>query len=82
MVFDENFAMLVTEIRKHRSGLAVCPSAQPGVDVEAILLEFCENDFYQEDYQAITSYFAADYVSYENVVENIREIVKSRMFKE
>lgn len=82
MIFDDEFAKLVKQIRVQRAGMVICPSAQPGVDVEAILLELCDNDFYKEDYRAITSYFAADYVSYGDVVENIRDIVESGMFKE
>ena len=82
IVFDETFGKLVTEIREHRAGMPMCPSAQPGVDVEAILTGFCDAGFYQEDYQAITSYFAADYVSYEDVLENIRNIVNSGLFRE
>ena len=82
IVFNEAFGKLVAEIREHRAGMQVCPSAQSGVDVEAILTRFCDEDFYKEDYQAITSYFAADYVAYEDVIENIRKIVKSGFFKE
>lgn len=28
------------------------------VEISTVMLEFCDNDFYREDYQAITSYFA------------------------
>ena len=41
-----------------------------------IIKEFCDNDFYKEDYQAITSYFASDYVAYEDVVKNIYEVAQ------
>ncbi len=60
----------------------MCLSAQVGVDVEEILTKFCDEEFYKEDYQAITSYFAADYVAYEDVIENIWKIVNSGFFKE
>ena len=53
-----------------------CPSAQKDVDVSEIIMEFCGNAFYREDYQAITSYFAADYVSYEEVIENIKRVAQ------
>lgn len=81
VVFDDAFRMLMKDVRKHRAGMALCPSAQPEVDVEEILTRFCDEDFYQDDYLAITSYFAADYVAYEDVIENIRDIVRSGILK-
>lgn len=80
MKFDDEFITLINEIREHRAKMPKCPSAKEGVDVTAIITEFCDNDFYKEDYQAITSYFAADYVSYEDVVKNILGIVELKMF--
>lgn len=50
------------------------------IAVTAIILEFCNNDFYKEDYHVITSYFAADYVSYGDVISNIRQIAESGIF--
>lgn len=80
MVIDEALDKLVKEIRAHRAEMRVCPSAQEGVDVAEILLEFCNNDFYKEDYQAITSYFSADYIAYEDVVDVIRKLAQSGLF--
>lgn len=68
------------EIREHRDSMKSCPSAKEGVEIYAIIEEFCGNDFYKEDYQAITSYFATDYVSYADVVENIRRIAREQCF--
>lgn len=79
--FDDAFFKLVKEVRTHRAGMSVCPTAQPGADVPKLLLEFCDNDFYKEDYQAITSYFATDFVSYEDVIECVRGIAQSGVFK-
>lgn len=81
MTFDEAFGILVREVREHRSKMSICPSAQEGVDVAAILLAFCNNDFYKEDYQAVTSYFAADYVPYEETMAVIRELAESEWWK-
>ena len=81
LTFDEVFDQLVQEVREHRSKMPICPSAWDGVDVAAILLEFCDNDFYKEDYQAITSYFAADYVPYEETVAVIRRIAESESWR-
>lgn len=81
ITFDEVFEKLVLEVREHRSKMSICPSAQEGVDVAAILLEFCNNDFYKEDYQAVTSYFAADYVPYEETVAVIRKLAENGWWK-
>lgn len=78
--FDDEFRKLIPEVREHRSHIAVCISARDAVDVAAVVKEFCDNSFYREDYQAITSYFAADYVSYEEVVANIRKLAQSGLF--
>ncbi len=78
--FDKVFLELVKETRAHRAKMSICPSAQEGVDVNAVITEFCNKEFYREDYNAITSYFAADYISYEDVIENMRKIAESNVF--
>lgn len=80
MKFDESFVKLVEETRAHRAKMPVCPSAQEGVNVPAVIREFCDKEFYREDYHAITSYFAADFVAYEEAVGNIRKIAESGVF--
>ncbi|MCM1258152.1 MAG: nucleotidyl transferase AbiEii/AbiGii toxin family protein [Roseburia sp.] len=79
--FDDKLAALVKEVREHRSRMQICPSAQNTVDVPAVILEFCDNSFYKEDYQAITSYFVGDIVSYEDVVGQMRKLATSNLFK-
>ena len=54
--------------------MSVCPSAKEGVDISAVITEFCENSFYEDDYQSITSYFTEDFVSYEDTIKNMRKI--------
>ena len=78
--FDDAFIKLVREAREHRAGMEICPSAQENVDVSAVILEFCDNAFYKEDYETITSYFAGDQVSYAEVIEQMREIAQSSLF--
>jgi hypothetical protein len=60
--------------------MPVCPAAQKGVDVPEIMQKFCEEDFYKEDYQAITSYFTADYVTYEDARDEIWKLAISGLF--
>ena len=80
--FDEKFSILVGEVRKHRAQMSICPSAMPGVHVPEIITQFCDNDFYEKDYEDITSYFSADYVSYKDTIAKMREIAAGSLFIE
>lgn len=80
MQFDDAFIKLVLEVREHRAGMKICPSAQENVNVSAVILEFCDNAFYKEDYEAITSYFAGDNVTYAEVIEQMRKLAQSPLF--
>lgn len=74
--FDNDLKVLIGEVRKHRAEMSICPSAKEGVEISAVIQEFCDSDFYREDYQAITSYFADDLVLYEDVINNIRNLAR------
>jgi hypothetical protein len=65
---------LYEEIREHRKKMEICPSAKDGANVSALIREFCDKDFYKEDYQAITSYFSDDFVAYEDTIEQMRKL--------
>ena len=78
--FDDGFAVLIGEVREHRSRMQVCPSAKDAVDVSAVIMEFCDNSFYREDYQDITSYFAADAVPYDEAIGQMRALAASDLF--
>mgnify|MGYP001103842876 CR=1 FL=1 len=80
--FNDEFAVLVREVREHRSRMRICPSADAAVDISAVILEFCNNSFYREDYQAITNYFAGDAVSYDDVIGQMRTLAISNLFAE
>lgn len=80
--FDDAFISLVKKVRNHRAEMQICPSARNNVDVPAVILEFCDNAFYKEDYQMITSYFVGDIVSYDEVIEQMRMLAASKLFKE
>ena len=79
---DEEFAKLVAEVREHRAKMSSCPSAMPGVNVPDIITQFCDTAFYEKDYQDITSYFAADFVPYEDTIAKMREIAGGDLFVE
>ena len=77
---NDGFAVLVREVREHRSKMRICPSADEKVNIPAVIFEFCDNDFYREDYQAITDYFAEDVVSYDDVIGQMRMLAASNLF--
>ncbi len=60
--------------------MEICPSAEADVDVSAIITEFCDNSFYEEDYQSITSYFTEDFVPYEETVKNLKKLIQKISF--
>lgn len=70
---NQNFEKLFLEIREHRKKMTICPSAQEKVCVSNIIREFCNNEFFKQDYQEITNYFSEDYVEYD---ETIRQMMK------
>lgn len=78
--FNDGFAALIQEVREHRSKMRICPSADEAVDVPSVILEFCDNSFYREDYQAITDYFTKDAVSYDDVIGQMRMLAASNLF--
>ena len=80
MKFDDAFIKLVSEVRDHRARMKICPSAQENVDVPAVIKEFCDNDFYKEDYEEITSYFAGDHVTYAETIKQMRKLAQSSLF--
>lgn len=71
---DESLLSLVSEVRKHRNSLPVCPSAKPEIDVHKLIYEFCNKDFYKADYETITDYFISETILYEKVICNMKEI--------
>ena len=78
--FDDEFCSLVKEVRAHRAQKEMCPSARSEVNVSAIITEFCDNSFYEEDYRSITSYFTEDFVSYEDTIKNMKKIIQDISF--
>ena len=78
--FDDGFASLIGEVRDHRARMPICLSAEATVDVPAVIMEFCDNAFYREDYQAVTSYFAADAVPYDEAIGQMRALAAGNLF--
>lgn len=72
IIFDDNFKKLFIQIREHRNTITICPSANPNINVSNIIRELCDSDFFKEDYQSITNYFADDYVAYSDTIHQMK----------
>lgn len=73
---DEKLKALVPQVRAHRASLEICPSAQPNIDISALIAELCDKEFYRNDYETITSKLISDDVKYSDTVEVLKEVVK------
>ena len=72
--FDDELKSLFEEVRLHRSKMPVCPSAQEGVNIPGLIREFCNTDFYKQDYQDITEYFTDDTEEYAKCIKQMMSI--------
>lgn len=53
-----------------------CPSAEDRVNISKLINEFCDADFYKNDYQDITIFFSDDYIAYEDTIEQMRKLAE------
>ena len=80
---DNEFAELVRDVRNVRAKkVSVCHSAQPGVDVAAVLMEIVSKDVYKPDYENITSRILEEEIPYDTAIEAVRIIAVSDIFQE
>ena len=54
----------------------MAPSAEPSVDIAATIKEFCDKDFYENDYERTTRNLISDEISYQDVKAFIMEFTK------
>lgn len=74
IAFDENLKTLFRQVRDIRAATKVCPSALPGADINELLKEICEKDFFKRDYEGVTQFFVFDNVKYEKVKKTLEWI--------
>ncbi|MDF2592396.1 MAG: hypothetical protein K0S75_1862 [Clostridia bacterium] len=77
---DENLTNLIEEVREVRSRNKMCLSAQDGCSVNSILSEIVEKDFYKKDYEEITSDLLFEDVNYNQVIDNLQQIINMEIF--
>ncbi len=81
ITLDDEYKKLVADIRKDRSKMTVCPSAQPDVNVSEILKEIIEGEIYRSDYEEITTYFQNHPVKYETAISVLYRVIESKIFE-
>lgn len=79
---DNNFKILVHQVRGLRADMSICLSAKAGVDIPEMLKRIIKEKVYEEDYESITSYFQNRPLSYDKAIEALAQIAESDMFKE
>ena len=71
---------LVDEVRQERLKDSRCLSVKDGMNPNTLLAEFVEKDFFKDDYNDKTEKLLYKFIPYDQVIESIREIIKSGVF--
>lgn len=71
---------LVPEVRAVRSNLSICPSAMEEVSITNILYEIIDKQVYKMDYENITLGLLFIPVTYQAVIQSIRQLAESGMW--
>ena len=72
--FDDELERLFATVRRQRRGKNRCPSAEPGVDLAAVLRELADEDVYKGDYVGVTMDLLYDDMPYEEAVKALRDV--------
>lgn len=78
---DETFKNLVHEVRNIRAQSPICPSALPDVNVPQLLEQIIEEKAYKNDYDNLTTQLLEEKLSYDIVINSLKDISKSGIFK-
>jgi len=74
----ESLVPLIAEVRIERHNNPRCHSADK--DLNDILTQIIEENFYRRDYEKITSKLLYEQVVYDDVIQTLRRIIESRLF--
>lgn len=73
--FDYEFKELFLEVKKIRSQLSYCPSAQDDVNILDELDKIIRNDIYKEDYKRKTEPMTYDHVTYRQTIDVLQQVL-------
>ena len=71
---------LVDEVRQERLKDSRCLSVKDGMNPNTLLAEIVEKDFFKDDYNDKTEKLLYKFIPYDQVIESIKEIIKSGVF--
>ena len=80
--FDEHFKELLEKVREIRCSLDICPSAKPGININLLLKEICDKNFFKQDYEGVTQFFIFDNIKYKEAKTSLQKIIDSGVFAE
>lgn len=69
--FNSQFYNLFYETRHQRQQMPICPSAQDNIHLSDLIREFCNNNYYQKDFESITTYFSEEPIAYEDTIHQM-----------
>lgn len=77
IAFDDDFRSLIRQVREVRKMSENCPSAQPEINLVALLCEILEKDFFKKDYEGVTQFFVFDSVKYKDAKKTLQLVMSA-----
>lgn len=78
---DEIFKSLVDEVRNIRAQSPICPSALPDVNIPQLLEQIIVEKAYKTDYDTLTTQLLEEQLSYDVVIDALKDISRGEIFK-
>ena len=78
---DEIFKSLVDEVRNIRAQSPICPSALPDVNIPQLLEQIIAEKAYKTDYDTLTTQLLEEQLSYDVVIDALKDISRGEIFK-
>lgn len=76
ITFDQEFCVLLNQVKKDRQSLTFCPSASYPLKISSILGSIIIEDVYKKDYLNTVTYLCYEKISYQEVIETLNKIVE------
>ena len=77
---NEDLRKLAKEVYNERIGIKNCYSAKDEIDMNKLLQEIIDKEFYKKDYQDITEKILFDNVDYSVAIDGVRKVVEFGLF--
>lgn len=77
---NQELKLLVDKVRKERKTNRTCVSAQDGVNISLLLREIISKQSFKKDYEGITMKLLMKQVGYDEAIEALEKIIKSKLF--